>query len=56
MNKQGMLLVLILFIFCMFFPGKGIAEEKVDFKTYKNGIELVKDLNKKGFLYFRADW
>ncbi len=55
MKKQGMFLVFILFIFCMFIPGKGIAEE-IDFKTYENGIELVKDFNKKGFLYFRADW
>ncbi len=56
MKKQGMLLVLIFFIFCIFFPVKGIAEEKVDFKTYDNGIKHIKDLKKKGFLYFRADW
>lgn len=56
MKKQGMFLFFILFIFYMFIPAQGLTAEKIDFKSYNKGIKLVKDLNKKGFIYFSAVW
>lgn len=56
MKKQGVLVFLILFLSCMFSPVQGFTAEKIDFKTYDKGIKLVKDLKKKGFIYFRAGW
>jgi thioredoxin-related protein len=56
MKKQGVFLLFILLIFCMFIPAQGFTAEKIDFKTYDEGIKLVKNLKKKAFIYFHADW
>jgi hypothetical protein len=56
MRNQGKVILLVLFIFYVFFPAQGFTEEKLDFKSYAEGIKLVKDSNKKGFIYFRAGW
>lgn len=56
MKKQEVFLLITLLIFCMFLPGQGFTAEKVDFKTHDKGIELVKDLKKKAFVFFHADW
>ena len=56
MKKQGIFLSVVLLILFMLLPVQSFAEEKVDFKTYDKGIELVKSLNKKAFVFFHADW
>ena len=55
MKKQGIFLLIFLFIFCVFIPVQGLTSEKVDFKAYDKGIKLVKSLNKKAFVFFYGD-
>ncbi len=55
MRKQGLLLIALL-IFCIFLPVQSLAADKVDFKSYDKGIELVENLKKKAFIDFHADW
>ncbi len=56
MKQKAKILVIFSFLLCMVLPVHGFAASKIDFKSYNEGIALIKSLNKKGFIYFHADW
>ncbi len=58
MKREKVFLSLVLFVFSLcFLPGQVLsAADKIDFKTYKEGVKLVKSDKKKAFIYFHADW
>jgi len=55
--KKFFITTTILCVFLSFWSTSALAEKKeIHWQSYENGMKMIKDQNKKGFLHFYTDW